>query len=563
MAEITSIDQIDLSPKSGKNYWENCHREWREEFIYFVLVDRFQDDLDRNPITRTERSPGFGTSDQLSDFCGGTIKGILNHLDYIQGLGCTALWLSPIFKNSPKTYHGYSIENYLLIDPRFGTKEEMEQLVDEAHKRDMRVFLDITLNHSADTWSYLGDYHYYYYNGIRYPFGEWRSEDMPLPTEIRNPEYYTRMGEIRNWDTFPETQDGDFFGFKNFLKDESEKGLALQDILIKIHCYWIRELDIDGFRLDAVKHMGEMPVARFCSHIREYAYSLNKKNFFLFGELVGGDEAFNSYLGPKTSVAVGDKNIYYGLNSILDFPLYYVLADVIRGVASPSKLIERYQMLHESSQNRGEFGEFLVTFLDNHDQVGGSYKKRLGVDATDQQIIAGIGFILCALGTPCIYYGTEQGFDGQGNGDQFVREAMFSLEDKTTNVLNPSSFIYKEISKIAQIRKDNPILKFGRMFMREISENGTTFHLPHSNNSMLAFARTLSEEEILVVYNTSEKEERTALVLLGHNLRASKETMKFLYGRDGEIPIEKMESNGTEIKFIRLKLFPMEFVLFT
>jgi glycosidase len=140
---------------------------------------------------------------------------------------------------------------------------------------------------------------------------------------------------------------------------------------------------------------------------------------------------------------------------------------------------------------------------------------------------------------------------------------MFSLEDKTTNVLNPSSFIYKEISKIAQIRKDNPILKFGRMFMREISENGTTFHLPHSNNSMLAFARTLSEEEILVVYNTSEKEERTALILLGHNLRASKETMKFLYGRDGEITIEKMESNGTEIKFIRLKLFPMEFVLFT
>jgi glycosidase len=561
MDEITSIDQIDLSPKPNKNYWKNYEREWREEFIYFLLVDRFHDDLSRKAVNKSDRSQGFGTSDQLTFYCGGTIKGVTNHLDYIQGLGCTALWLSPIFENGKNSYHGYSIQNFLAIDPRYGTKEDMEQLVEEAHKRDMRVFLDIVLNHSADTWFYPGKNRYFYSQGIQFPFAGWRDENRPLPLELRNPEFYTRMGEIVNWDSFPETQDGDFFGYKNFLNDESENGLKLQDILIKIHCYWMKEIDIDGFRLDAVKHMGELPVARFCSHIREYAYSLDKKNFFLFGELVEGDKACNSYFGPKTSATIGDKNIYYGLNSVLDFPLYYVLADVIKGVAAPTELIERYQLLHDNSKNRGEFGEYLVTFLDNHDQVGDNYKERFGANSKEQQTIAGIGFLLCAVGTPCIYYGTEQGFDGHGNGDWFVREAMFSLDNKSLNALNSSSLIYIEISKIANIRKISPVLKFGSMFMREVSEDGKIFAFPNNHPCTLAFARTLVEEEFLIVYNTSEVAEKISLVPLGRNLNIRKKSMKFLYGNDGIVPIEKIGLNDGEIRFIRLKLKPMQFVI--
>ena len=82
MKPIWSIDDITLDPKPGKKYWKNCHREWREEFIYFLLVDRFHDDLQRRP-TKTDRSKGFGNEQQLKKICGGTIRGIINNLDWI------------------------------------------------------------------------------------------------------------------------------------------------------------------------------------------------------------------------------------------------------------------------------------------------------------------------------------------------------------------------------------------------------------------------------------------------------------------------------------------------
>ncbi|MBY0427116.1 MAG: alpha-amylase [Cytophagales bacterium] len=556
-----SIEDIDLNPKPDKRYWKNCHREWREEFTYFLLVDRFHDDHKRNPIENTGRSKGFGDEEQLSHFYGGTIKGITNHLDYIKGLGCTALWLSPIFENSNNSYHGYAVQNYLSIDPRFGTKQDMENLVEEAHKKDMRVFLDIVLNHSADTWFYPGDNRYYYYNGIRFPFGGWRREDRPIPIELRNPELYTRMGEIRNWDAFPETIDGDFLGYKNFLNDESENGCKLLDILTKVHCYWIKELDIDGFRLDAVKHMEPLAIAKFCSQIREYTYSLNKKNFFLFGELAGGDEACNNYIGPKTTSVFEDKNIYYGLNSVLDFPLYYVLANVIKGIASPADLISRYESLHMNSFKRGEFGEFLVTFIDNHDQVGGSYKNRFGHGATELEIIAGMGFLLCTVGTPCIYYGTEQGLDGHGEGDCFIREAMFSKENPSLNILNDKSIIYKGISKIASIRNNTPALKFGRMAIRNICEIGLDFKPPHCSACLLAFSRVLFNDETLIVYNSSASTGKIIKVEIECPLRSGKKEMTYLYGGEGTVPVVKAILKQKEIYYVSISIGPKGFAI--
>lgn len=254
-----------------------------------------------------------------------------------------------------------------------------------------------------------------------------RNNDKPAPLELRNPDLYWRKGQMRNYDAYPESRDGDFQTLKTFKNDDSPEPLYVQELLTKIHCYWIRETDVDGFRLDALKHMGEKSISQFCSHIREYAFKLGKRNFFLFGKLVGPEELYNKYIGPKTSVQLEDTAIYYGLNSVLDFPLYHVLANVILGKSTPEKLIERYESLRKNAMSRGEFGEFLVTFIDNHDQVGQNPKRRFGYDATEAQIIAGVGFLLCALGTPCIYYGTEQGFQGAGEGDWNVREAMFSL----------------------------------------------------------------------------------------------------------------------------------------
>lgn len=558
-SRLISINDIDLSAKSGKVYWKNGNREWREEFIYFLLVDRFHDDLERKPERSADRQEGFGTAEQLQKICGGTLKGITKHLDYIRDLGCTSLWLSPVFENNPSSYHGYAIQNYLNIDPRFGTKQDLADLVDAAHQYDIRVFLDIVLHHSGDNWAYPGDEKYYYYQGAVFPFGHWRNDGTPLPVELRNPELYWRKGQIRNYDAYPETREGDFQTLKSFKNDSSPEALYIQQVLTKIHCYWIKETDIDGFRIDAVKHMGEGMISQFCSHVREYAYKLGKRNFFLFGELVGPEEMYNKYIGPKTSVVIEDKAIYFGLNSVLDFPLYHILADVIRGICTPEKLIDRYESLRKNAMSRGEFGEFLVTFLDNHDQVGQVIKKRFGKEASETQIIAGMGFLLCALGTPCIYYGTEQGFQGAGEGDFSVREAMFSMENNELNALNKSSRIYREIARLAEIRKSCAVLKFGRMYMRKLSDDGVNFHLPVFEKSLLAFSRVLYDEEFVVAYNISLTQPDEEYILVDPLLNPEGSKFCFVYGGQGHVSVLRNEEGNRH--FIKLRLAAGQFVI--
>ncbi|MBT1686454.1 alpha-amylase family glycosyl hydrolase [Dawidia soli] len=556
-----SIRDLDLTPKPGKEYWKNGGREWREEVIYFLMVDRFHDSRSRTPVDMPGKTPGYGTPGQLRERCGGTLRGITDHLRYIKNLGCTALWLSPVFENNDDAYHGYAVQDYTAIDKRFGTKEDLAVLVDVAHGLNMRVFLDVVLHHSGNNWSYPGDHEYYYYNGAVFPFGKWRFEDKPSPVELRNPDLYARKGQMRNFDSYPETREGDFLTLKAFRNDDSPEALYVQEILTKIHCYWIRETDVDGFRLDAVKHMGEKTISQFCSHIREYAYKLGKRNFFLFGELVGPEEMYNKYIGPKTAVQVEDTAIYYGLNSVLDYPLYHVLSNVVLGKATPEKLIERYESLRKNAMSRGEFGEFLVTFLDNHDQVGHIRKARFGHNATEQQIIAGTGFLLCALGTPCIYYGTEQGFHGSGEGDWAVRESMFDLQNTQNNALNENNLIYREIANIAHIRETSAVLKFGRMYMREYSNDGKTFHLPVTSDCMLAFSRILYDEEIVVVYNSSLQQEDEEYIGVDSHLNPEGTAFRYCYGGKGKIHVLTNEDGSRH--FIKIKLQPMQFVILT
>lgn len=556
-----SIHDLDLSPKPGKQYWKNGGREWREEVIYFLMVDRFHDNHDRKPSNSNGKTCGYGTPAQLQTSCGGTLQGITKHLDYIKELGCTAIWLSPVFENNENSYHGYAIQDYTEIDKRFGTKQDLADLVDSAHALNMRVFLDIVLHHSGDNWAYPDDQEYYYYNGIVFPFGKWRYQDKPCPTELRNPDLYSRKGQIRNFDSYPETREGDFQNLKAFRNDDSPEALYVQEILTRIHCFWIRETDVDGFRLDAVKHMGEKAISQFCSHIREYAYKLGKRNFFLFGELLGPEEMYSKYIGPKTSVKIEDTAIYYGLNSVLDFPLYHILSSVILDKATPERLIERYESLRKNAMSRGEFGEFLVTFIDNHDQVGQPIKTRFGHEANERQIIAGIGFLLCALGTPCIYYGTEQGFMGSGEDDWAVRESMFDPQNATANVLNKNNRIFKEIAKLAAIRKNSAVLKFGRMYMREFSHDGSIFQLPVTQDCLLAFSRIIYDEEMLIVYNSSPDHDDEEYIGVDSYLNPDGAIFRYVYGGKGKIHVLKNEDGSRH--FVKVRLKPSEFVILT
>jgi len=570
MAALKSLKDIDLAPVVGKQY-VNIEREWREEFIYFLMVDRFHDDLVRAPTPGTDRRTGVKTPDNA--FYGGTIKGIARNLDYIAGLGCTAIWLSPVFENNDGAYHGYNIRNYLEIDPHFGSKQDLIDLVDAAHKyhKDgqpypIRVILDVVINHSGDNWSYPGGYSYNYCNDQQFPFGDWRSDRYPIPVELRDPDYYHRKGNINGggWDSAPENQNGDLVGLKDYANDDDPIGSEVINALIKIHSYWIREADIDGFRVDAVKHMGAVACSRFCSNIREYAYSLGKRGFFLFGELaVPDDDIVDRYIGPNTSTLDND-TVFFGIDSILDFPLaegkyddpgHRPLRDVLKGLASPATLFNRLEAQRRRALNRGEIGRYLVTFVDNHDSFWQPGRIGSGGAPADQ-IVGCIGFLLCALGTPCLYYGTEQGFDGSG-GDNDIREAMFDKAQPGSNLLNTDCSIYQAIAAIAAVMRTSPPLRFGRMYYRQISGDGNHFGLPYGTSYTLAFSRLLYPNEVLVAYNVSGQP-RTDCIVVDASLHAAGSRMGFLYGSAGSVVVQV--APGGE-HYVQVALAPHQFVI--
>jgi len=563
MAALTDISQIDLTPIPGKKYF-NLEREWREEFIYFLLVDRFHDALARSPVLQAARSNGISTPD---DFFGGKIRGITNHLDYIAGLGCTAIWLSPVFENNAKAYHGYDINNYLSVDPHFGTEQDLIDLVDAAHNFKkggkpfpMRVILDVVINHSGDNWEYEGGPKTYN-NGQQFAFGNFRRPDRPIPTQLRNQDWYHRRGQIVHFDTPPENQLGDIVSLKDYENDDDEIGSAVINTLIKAHAYWIRQADVDGFRVDAVKHMGPLACSRFCSNIREYAYTLGKRGFFLYGEIAqADDDLYNRYIGQNTSAQDGNDTVFFGLDSVLDFRLAEGngnggLRDVLKGFNGPQTLFDRLEAQRERALNRGEIGRYLVTFVDNHDsfwQPGGRFSN----GAPDEQVIAAIGYLLCSLGTACIYYGTEQGFSGHG-GDKEMREAMFDAATPGRNLLNTDCGIYQQIARIAEVMRGNEPLRFGRMYFRQISADGQHFGFPFGFTYTLAFSRVLYPDEILVAYNV-EDAQRHDSVIVDATLHANGSSMKFLYGGAGTVPVGTA-SNGS--RFVKLDLAPHQFVI--
>lgn len=566
MPDPTSLDQIDLSPIGGKRYF-TLDREWREEFIYFLMVDRFHDGKPHPAVNQPQRSQGFAAP---SAFYGGRIQGITQNLDYIANLGCTAIWLSPVFETN--AYHGYDISNYLSIDPRFGTKQDLIDLVDAAHnfKQNgkpwpLRIILDVVINHSGDNWAYPGDVPYNYSNDQQFPFGFWRKPDRPIPSQLRDESWYHRRGQMADYDHAPENQHGDILGLKDYASDDTIIGSQVINALIMTHCYWIREADIDGFRVDAVKHMDALACSRFCSNIREYAYSLGKRGFFLFGEAASpSDDLYNRYIGPNTSALDSGKTVFFGLDSVLDFrlaegvyadPSNAPLREVLLGHAGPETLFNRIDAQRERAINRGELGRYLVTFIDNHDSFWQS--GRIASLADDDQVIGCIGFLICALGTPCLYYGTEQGFSGAG-GDTQIREAMFDPAAGTSSLLNTGCRLYQEIAKVAAVMRSSEPLRFGRMYYRQISDNGVDFGLPYGTTYTLAFSRLLYNREVLVAYNVSAQARNDAIIVDATLHGATGSVMTYLYGGTGSVPVQG-PLNGP--RFVRLSLPPHGFAI--
>ncbi len=507
-----SAQALDFTPR-GK-VWPSP-RDWRDVVIYFMLVDRF-DDNQPDPVAYDPATAPRGRDpEQGKVFQGGTLRGIIRRLDYIRGLGTNAIWLSPVLKNRQEkadTYHGYGIQDFLEVDPRFGTSADLQELVRQAHAKGLYVILDIILNHTGDNWAYPGDAPYYFWKEAPgpFPFGFWREvdpapglqdNDAVWPTELQHPDGYKRRGQIRNWFDPDEAINGDFLSLKELDINRPE----VLDTLIKAYKYWIALADVDGFRLDTVKHMESSDTAIFCNALREYAKRIGKQNFFIFGEIVADDLTIQSYIGRNSRIPGTDER-FPSLDAALDFPLYFILEEVVKGFTNPGVLRDRYERFKTLYADHGEAGRYFVTFVDNHDQMARPYRRFMHANPFPEQAVQAVGYLLTSQGVPCIYYGTEQGFDGGGDNDSYVRECLFggrwgAFDTTGVHCFNPGHAIYRGIARIAAIRREEPALRYGRQYFREISGNGTDFGYPLDGRCTLAYSRILDDTEVLVAMN--------------------------------------------------------------
>src|SRR5574337_1021925 len=450
MTGIGSVGELDFAPRN--DVFPSPY-DWRDLFIYFLLVDRFDNNQPDLPPYDPASTPKGRDPAQGAVFQGGNLRGIIRRLDYIRGLGANAIWLSPVFKNrqeKPDSYHGYGIQNFLEVEPRFGTLEDLRELVRQAHAKGMYVILDIILNHKGDNWAYPGDQPYYFWKEAPGPFdfGFWRQvdpttglqeHDAVWPREFQNQDRYKRRGQIRDWGEHDEAINGDFLSLK--------------------------ELDIN------------QPAV-----LTSLSYSGRNSR------IEGTNERFPS------------------LDAALDFPLYFTLEESIKGMINPSDLRERYERFKTLYTDHGEAGRYFVTFVDNHDQMSRPYRRFMHRNPYPDQATLAIGYLLTSQGVPCIYYGTEQGFDGGGDSDRYVRECMFggqwgAFETVGHHCFDTTHPVYQAITRIAAVRRREPALRYGRQYFREISGNGTDFGYPIDGRCTLAYSRILDDTEIVIAMN--------------------------------------------------------------
>ena len=564
---LTSVNEIDFAPNSDVF---PSPRDWRDNVMYFLLVDRFDNNADNIPEYEPGSSGAGRDPAQGGIFQGGNLKGIIRRLDYIKDLGCNTIWISPIFKNRIEkndSYHGYGIQDFLEIDPRFGTMDDMRALVKEAHSRGMYVVQDIIFNHTGDNWSYPGGYEYRYWKDASGPFdfGYWReadqqqgfqADDAVWPMELQSVECYKRRGSIVDWNDNDQAVNGDFCS----LKELDLKHSGVLDTLIKSYKYWIAQTDIDGFRIDTVKHMEDDSVAVFCNAVREYATRIGKNNFFMFGEIVAGDDVLQRYLGRNSRIE-GTNERFASLDACLDFPLYFVLEEVIKGFINPGVLRMRYDAFHTVYADHGQAGKYFVTFVDNHDQMTRPYRRFMHGNPNKQQAVLAVAYLLTSQGVPCIYYGTEQGFDGGGDNDRYVRECMFggnwgAFNTTGVHFFRPGNEIYQGIKRIAGLRVSEPALRYGRQYFREISGNGIDFGYPLDGNCTFAYSRILDTEEVIVAMNLSSNH-RSDCVTVDCMLTPAGGRVRELTGTNKEYDVQKTGSRS----YVRLDLAPYEMVI--
>jgi glycosidase len=509
------------------------------QVFYFLLTDRFANGdatNDTGGITGGPDMSGFDPT-RISHFHGGDFAGLTRKLDYIRGLGATAIWITPPFVNKPMQrgsagYHGYWIVDFTRIDPHLGTEAEFRRFVEAAHAQGLRVYLDIVVNHTADVIHYRDGSRTYVgmdaapyrdaagkpfdprtlaYNGIgsgEFPILSTQTSFPHIPFVALGDEHSKGPDWLNDLTLYHNRGDSLFKGesstFGDFggLDDVFTENPAVVRGFIDIYCSWIERYGIDGYRIDTVRHVNLEFWQAFAPAIREKARSLGRPDFIQFGEVANATGDVDLMSAFSTSA---------GLDGTLDFGFYKGARDFLSRGQDASvleALFERDALYTDHDSN----AQCETTFVSNHDDGRfGTFLKwdnpGMGAEEMGKLVLLANDLLLTVRGQPAIYYGDEQGMVGIGN-DMGAREDMFASRSPAFRALallgtqrtgaddkfDTSHPFYRHIGALALLRGSHPGLSVGAMLPR-----------PSGNPRVFAFSRLERAErvEYLVAVNAS------------------------------------------------------------
>jgi glycosidase len=515
-----------------------------DEVIYFLLPDRFENGdpgNDRGGLSGDRLRTGFDPTSK-GFYHGGDIKGLIERLDYIQGLGATAVWVAPIFKNKAVQgppgqesagYHGYWITDFTEVDPHFGTNAEFKALVDAVHARGMKFYMDIVVNHTADViyfaecegkgacpYRSIADYPYQRRGGVNgapinsgfngsnferlkdpnyaytvvVPPAE---KDIKRPAWLNDPIYYHNRGNS----TFrgESSTMGDFVGLDDVFTEHPRVIRGMIDIF----CGWITNYRVDGFRIDTAQHVNPEFWQKFVPATLACARKAGIPHFHIFGE-VSTDGVDPAHTAENTRV---DK-----LPSVLDFSFAYAIFEVVaqnHGTDELAKLFRADPLYEGGAKGALE----LPTFISNHDagrfgMFVRDFNKQASRDELLRRDMLAHAMLLTLRGVPTVYSGDEQGFTGHSN-DQGARQDMFPSQVASYNDdwllgtsgttaqsnFDPNHPLYREIAGLARIRTSHRALTRGLQLIRYSQDKPGLFAVSRFDPD--------TRREMLLLFNTS------------------------------------------------------------
>jgi glycosidase len=522
---------------------------FQDEVMYFIMVDRFEDG---NPANNFGDDPGGTAPEDIlrhgywpehsAYFHGGDIQGLIDRLDYIQGLGVTSIWMTPIFENrtvqgdgslegSMAAHHGYWITNFYNIDPHFGTNEELREFVDQAHARGIKIFFDIVVNHTADVIDYMvgpaGVQPYQYVSKADYPFRDAEgnifddrdfidSPDFPpmdpnisfpyipyIPegSPVKYPEWLNDVTLYHNRGNSTYVGESDVYGDVAGLDDLFTTHPTVVQGMIDIHKFWISEFGIDGFRVDTAKHVNLEFWDRFLVEIVAHAQAEGIEDFFVFGEVFDGNVPFLSTFTTETE-----------FHAVLDFAFQgNVTGFASRGTAT--NFLRNFFAADDYYTDDNSNAYLLPVFLGNHDMGRiGYFLRQDNPAAPDDQMVArsqlAHAMMYFARGVPVIYYGDEQGFVGTGGYEGARQDMMpsqvpeYAADDligtdatPADSNFDPTHPLYQAFAEYGAIYHDHLALRRGAQIHR-FSTNAPGIY---------GFSRMAREErvEYVVAFNNA------------------------------------------------------------